>query len=71
MVDRKEPTWENQLWSARQEPTRELTRHASVSTQNRHRCQECYCCAALTVLEERRATDEQAKLWLNNRKGIK
>jgi hypothetical protein len=38
---------------ARKLETKELRRHAAVSTSNRHRCQECFCCAALTVIEER------------------
>lgn len=48
-----EPTWENQLRAARKLPDSELRQHALVSTQNRHRCEDCFCCAALTVLEER------------------
>lgn len=48
-----EPTWENQLIEARKLPTVDLLRHASVSTNNRHRCEDCFCCAALTVMEER------------------
>lgn len=51
--DHSEPTWENQLWHARQQPSYELRRHAQVSTDNKHRCEGCFCCAALTVLEER------------------
>ncbi len=35
--------------------TKELRRHASVSTSNRHECTECFCCAALDVLQEREA----------------
>jgi hypothetical protein len=48
------PTWENQLREARKLDSKELNRHASVSTSNRHRCMDCFCCAALTVLEERK-----------------
>lgn len=53
-----EPTTHNQLWHARRMPTSELTGHALVSLSNRHRCDPskeelCFCCAALTVLEER------------------
>lgn len=48
-----EPTWENQLIAARKLPSRELRRHASVSLSNKHRCEDCFCCAALTVLIER------------------
>lgn len=38
--DHSEPTWENQLWHARQMESHELRRHASVSTDNRHRCED-------------------------------
>jgi hypothetical protein len=47
------PTWENQLTAARALPSDELRRHASVSQQNRHRCSDCFCCAAWEVLDER------------------
>ena len=47
-----EPTWENQLREARKLSTADLRRHASVSTNNRHYCRECFCCACLTVLAE-------------------
>lgn len=50
--DHSEPTWENQLWHARQLPTEELKRHAAVSIDNRHRCTDCFCCACVAVLEE-------------------
>ena len=54
-----DPTTENQLRRARELTSEELMRHASVSRDNRHRCNPdreeiCFCCAALTVLEERR-----------------
>ena len=53
-----EPTTANQLREARKLASADLKRHASVSTDNRHRCDPateeiCFCCAALTVLEER------------------
>ena len=48
-----EPTWENQLNHARKQNSYELTTHALVSTRNQHRCKDCYCCAALTILETR------------------
>ena len=50
------PTWATQLAAANKladENTKELRRHASVSAENRHRCEGCFTCAALTVLEER------------------
>lgn len=31
---------------------REVKRHASVSTDNRHSCRNCFCCACVAVLEE-------------------
>jgi hypothetical protein len=46
-------TWENQLRHAQSLATSELKRHAAVSAENRHRCQDCFCCAAWAVLEER------------------
>lgn len=42
-------TWKEQ---ARRLPIEELKRHASVSANNRHKCQECFCCAALEVMRE-------------------
>jgi hypothetical protein len=33
-------------------PLSEIRRHASVSTDNRHSCRECFCCAAVEVLRE-------------------
>lgn len=58
------PTWENQLREAAKLSDAELRQHALKSTQNRHRCRDCFCCAAATVLEQRhgdtgwqRATD--------------
>ena len=51
--NRTTPTWENQLHAAHQLPTPELARHAAVSIDNHHRCEDCFCCAALTVIEIR------------------
>jgi hypothetical protein len=31
--------------------TKELRRHASISTDNNHRCKNCFCCACVEVLE--------------------
>jgi hypothetical protein len=53
--DPSAPTWENQLRHARALGSAELKRHAAVSAENRHRCQDCFCCAAWAVLEERAA----------------
>lgn len=51
--DENAPTWGNQLAHARRLSTDDLRRHASVSLNNHHRCEDCFCCAALTVLEQR------------------
>jgi len=48
------PTWRNQLAAARKLSTEELRRHALVSYRNNHRCHACFCCAALSVIEERK-----------------
>jgi hypothetical protein len=45
--------WAHWLETARALPEAELRRHASVSANNGHRCVECFCCACLTVREER------------------
>lgn len=50
---RMDPTWANQIEAARDLRSDELRHHAAVSRNNRHRCEDCFCCAALTVLEER------------------
>ncbi len=34
-------------------PIKDLKRHASVSTENNHSCVDCFCCAAVQVLEEK------------------
>lgn len=38
---------------ARELSNDELRRHASVSTSNRHYCNDCFCCACVDVLKER------------------
>lgn len=38
-------------------PRAELRRHAMVSFENRHFCHECYTCACLEVLREKRSHD--------------
>jgi len=30
----------------------DIRRHAAVSTDNRHQCHDCFCCAAAEVLTE-------------------
>lgn len=49
------PTFAEQLKEARKLDTKELKRHASVSTDNRHECRSCFCCACLVTLGERKA----------------
>jgi len=56
--DHSAPTWSNQLWHARRLSTVELRRHAAVSRDNGHRCRDCFCCAAWTVLEARARGEE-------------
>ena len=46
-------TWGGLLEQARDLPDAELRQHALVSSYNRHRCQSCFCCACLTILESR------------------
>ena len=37
------------LWSIGIEGRKEVKRHGRVSTENRHKCRFCFCCAALEV----------------------
>lgn len=53
--------WQAQLSEASLLATPELERHALVSTRNRHRCRQCFCCAALTILERRKAALQATK----------
>jgi hypothetical protein len=50
--------WEKLLQQARKLPESELARNASVSFKNRHKCEECFCCACFTVCLERNREDE-------------
>ena len=63
--------WTEMIAHAETLPDAELARHASVSTQNRHRCTECFTCACEHVRRARMdplvrvlatATPEQARL---------
>lgn len=51
--DPNEPTWFNQIAHAkrlyREKGRAEVMRHARVSIDNRHRCNECFCCACVEV----------------------
>jgi hypothetical protein len=44
------PTWEQLIAEAKKLPVAELKRHASVSRDNRHRCESCFTCACDFVL---------------------
>lgn len=35
----------------------DLRRHAAVSLQNRHRCNECFTCACVSELERRKTVE--------------
>ena len=50
--------WKRQAYSL---PVAEVQRHAGVSTDNRHSCRDCFCCACVELLDERRA--EVRKGW--------
>lgn len=50
--DQEAALWARLKADARKLPRQELLRHASVSRDNRHRCQSCFTCACLTVAEE-------------------
>lgn len=50
--------FEKMIGHAKQLSRTDLERHASVSRDNRHRCEECFTCAALTVLEEIEEAEE-------------
>jgi hypothetical protein len=64
-IDRSEPTWTNQLWHARQllreKGLKEIQRHARVSTENRHECTDCFCCACLAVTREYNKASEHER----------
>jgi len=48
------PTFSEFLDEARKLPDDRLQAHARVSSDNRHRCRECFTCACLSVVYERR-----------------
>lgn len=48
-----ESTWEEHLQQANQKSDFELAKYAMSSVYYRHRCEACYACATLTVLEKR------------------
>lgn len=46
-------TFEDMKAEARKLPIEDIRRHASVSTNNRHRCEECFTCACEAVRREK------------------
>lgn len=52
--DNPRDQWEEWKRQANTLPVIDLERHASVSTSNRHKCKECFCCAAVELLAEKR-----------------
>jgi len=51
-TNQKSPDFNSWKVEARRLTPEELVRHASVSIDNRHKCQECFCCACVEVLQE-------------------
>lgn len=45
--------WANMISNAEKLDDAELRRHASVSTDNRHRCTSCFTCAAAYAWKQR------------------
>ncbi len=48
-------TWQEMLYQARGLPISDLKRSAGVSTNNKHRCEDCFTCACLEVLVKERS----------------
>lgn len=46
--------WTTALTNAQALDDKELARHASVSTSNRHSCRDCFTCACEQVRQQRR-----------------
>ena len=42
-------------------PVSDLKRHAALSRDNRHACHDCFCCAAVELLAEKRIPGENGK----------
>lgn len=66
MEDHREPTWENQLWHARQLLIKEGWRalynpHGEIGRMCK--CGTCFCCAALKVCQD----DERNRVLLSER----
>lgn len=45
--------WDKAMSEAFRLPDADLKRHASVSLDNRHFCNDCFCCACVVTLAER------------------
>jgi hypothetical protein len=54
-AERERMAWTMMIEQARALPADELQRHASVSINSRHRCENCYTCACAAVLDLRKA----------------
>ena len=62
-IDHSAPTRENQLWHARrllEEKGAEALRNPHALIGRTCGCNDCFCCAALTVLGERKAAGVQS-----------
>ena len=69
------PTFLQMKLRALQLPREEIARHASVSINNRHRCQACFTCACVEALESLREADnctneelDAASDWLDQQR---
>jgi hypothetical protein len=54
-MDPEQFGWLTMLSNASKLDDKELRRHASVSTDNRHACVSCFTCACEVVRKQRRA----------------
>ena len=52
--------WKRQAYTL---PLAEVARHAKVSTQNGHRCRECFCCACIEAEDEMRHARGYPENW--------
>lgn len=62
--------WAQALTSAAQLSPADLKRHAGVSTNNRHTCRDCFCCACAEVLREQKARTRAEKSPLRRQVGF-
>lgn len=59
------PSFDVQIQHAHEIDSEELDRHALVSIRNHCTCRECFCCAALHVLNFRERAGVNNPLWNN------